>query len=194
MESLSTSSRVVLRVSRPESASMLSFLEKVLLEQDPIRSYDRVWYGMHDEGSWHLSKFNTWSKVALRVSRARFQSLRWRHQYPQSTLSHPIQQLIKSTNIPEDGSTGVNKSHFENGKPRIQIGKNWAPGMHLWDFKRAGMQIWDLCMLKMSDTGNHSESCSEYSVYWHHIMWSTYELSWSTVNHSLVQGEPISWK
>ena len=30
--------------------------------------------------------------------------------------------------------------------------------MHLWDFKRAGMQIWDLCMLKMSDTGNHSES------------------------------------
>ena len=104
MESLSTSSRVVLRVSRPESASMLPFLEKVLLEQDPIRSYDRVWYGMHDEGSWHLSKFNTWSKVALRVSRARFQSLRWRHQYPQSTLSHPIQQLIKSTNIPEDGS------------------------------------------------------------------------------------------
>ena len=104
MKSLSTSSKVVLRVSRPESASMLPFLEKFLLEQDPIRSYDRVWYGMHDEGSWHLSKFNTWSKVALRVSRARFQSLRWRHQYPQSTLSHPIQQLIKSTNIPEDGS------------------------------------------------------------------------------------------
>ena len=30
--------------------------------------------------------------------------------------------------------------------------------MHLWDFKRAGMQIWDLGMLKMSDTSNHSES------------------------------------
>jgi len=26
------------------------------------------------------------------------------HRYPQSTLSHPIQQLIKSTDIPEDGS------------------------------------------------------------------------------------------
>ena len=93
-----------------------------------------------------------------------------------------------------DTLAGVNKSHFENGKPRIQMWKSWAPGMHLWDFKRAGKQIRDLCMLKMSDTGNHSESCSEYSVYWHHIMWSTYELSWSTVNHSLAQGEPISWK
>ena len=51
-----------------------------------------------------------------------------------------------------DTLAGVNKSHFENGKPHIQIWKNWAPGMHLWDFKRAGMQIWDLCMLKMSDT------------------------------------------
>ena len=36
--------------------------------------------------------------------------------------------------------------------------KNWAPGMHLWGFRRAGIQIWDLWMLKMSDTGNHNES------------------------------------
>ena len=30
--------------------------------------------------------------------------------------------------------------------------------MHLWDFKRAGIQIWDFWMLKMSDIGPHSES------------------------------------
>ena len=30
--------------------------------------------------------------------------------------------------------------------------------MHLWDFERAGIQIWDFWMLKMSDIGNHSES------------------------------------
>ena len=30
--------------------------------------------------------------------------------------------------------------------------------MHLWGFRRAGIQIWDLWMLKMSDTGNHNES------------------------------------
>ena len=57
-----------------------------------------------------------------------------------------------------DTLAGVNKSHFENGKPHIQIWKNWAPGMHLWDFKRAGMQIWDFWIRKMSDIGNHSES------------------------------------
>ena len=51
VKSLSTSSKLVLRVSRPESAYMLPFLEKVLSEQDPIRSYDRIWYGVHDKGS-----------------------------------------------------------------------------------------------------------------------------------------------
>ena len=30
--------------------------------------------------------------------------------------------------------------------------------MHLWDFKRAGIQIWDFWMPKMSDTGKHNES------------------------------------
>ena len=30
--------------------------------------------------------------------------------------------------------------------------------MHLWGFRRAGIQIWDFWMLKMSDTGNHNES------------------------------------
>ena len=30
--------------------------------------------------------------------------------------------------------------------------------MHLWSFRRAGIQIWDFWMLKMSDTGNHNES------------------------------------
>ena len=30
--------------------------------------------------------------------------------------------------------------------------------MHLWDFKRAGIQIWDFWMFKMSDIGYHSES------------------------------------
>ena len=59
VKSLSTSSKLVLRVSRPESAYMLPFLEKVLSEQDPIRSYDRIWYGVHDKGSWQLSKNTT---------------------------------------------------------------------------------------------------------------------------------------
>ena len=30
--------------------------------------------------------------------------------------------------------------------------------MHLWGFRRAGIQIWDFWMLKMSDTGNHNET------------------------------------
>ena len=30
--------------------------------------------------------------------------------------------------------------------------------MHSWGFRRAGIQIWDFWMLKMSDTGNHNES------------------------------------
>ena len=30
--------------------------------------------------------------------------------------------------------------------------------MHLWDYKSAGIQIWDFWMFKMSDIGNHSES------------------------------------
>ena len=30
--------------------------------------------------------------------------------------------------------------------------------MHLWDFKRAGIQIWDFWKPKMSDTGEHNES------------------------------------
>ena len=32
--------------------------------------------------------------------------------------------------------------------------------MHLWDFKRAGIQVWDFWMFKMSDIGYHSESCT----------------------------------
>ena len=32
--------------------------------------------------------------------------------------------------------------------------------MHLWDFQRAGMQIWEFWMLKMSDSSNNSESYS----------------------------------
>ena len=38
--------------------------------------------------------------------------------------------------------------------------KNWASGMHLWDFKRACIHIWKFLMFTMSDTGNHSESYS----------------------------------
>ena len=30
--------------------------------------------------------------------------------------------------------------------------------MHLLGFRRAGIQIWDFWMLKVSDTGNHNES------------------------------------
>ena len=30
--------------------------------------------------------------------------------------------------------------------------------MHLRDFKRAGIHIWDFWMVKMSDTDNHNES------------------------------------
>ena len=44
------------------------------------------------------------------------------------------------------------------GNSIFKYEKIWAPGMHLWDFKRAGIQIWDFWMLKMSDIGNHSES------------------------------------
>ena len=29
--------------------------------------------------------------------------------------------------------------------------------MHLWDFQKAGIQIWDFWMPKMSDISNHSE-------------------------------------
>ena len=36
--------------------------------------------------------------------------------------------------------------------------------MHLWDFKGAGIQIWDFWMLKMSDIGNHSESQVQFEV------------------------------
>ena len=32
--------------------------------------------------------------------------------------------------------------------------------MHLWDFKRACIHIWEFWMFTMSDTGNHSESYS----------------------------------
>ena len=49
-------------------------------------------------------------------------------------------------------------SRYNEENPTFKYEKNWAPGMHLWGFRRAGIQIWDFWMLKMSDTGNHNES------------------------------------
>ena len=39
----------------------------------------------------------------------------------------------------------------------MKILSSWY-ALHLWDFKRAGIQIWDFWKPKMSDTGEHNES------------------------------------
>ena len=53
---------------------------------------------------------------------------------PQGIFSHVLRSLLP-------WKTGVNKRPLFYGQPRIWIWKNWAPDMHLWDFRRAGIHI-----------------------------------------------------
>ena len=55
--------------------------------------------------------------------------------------------------------------------------------MHLWDFKRAGIQIWDFWMFKMSDIGYHSESYTIPSTV--ETIWGLIVLHYSQKNQSM---------
>ena len=64
-------------------------------------------------------------------------------------------------------SQGWLKVHYNVRIHTFKYEKNWAPGMHLWDSKRAGIHIWDFWMeqsiwvFTCVATGKKSSKCSD---------------------------------